>query len=153
MQQIFQVYPDRNTFETNDLWIEHPKYKGHWSIIGCTDDYVPLAHGDGLHASLLEPEIIAHPNVKAALIGGHGHPAPVLLVELNPGAENDPALVESLQSYIEKVNALCHHSAQLSPSRLIFTKEEKPFVLTIKTSVARLQTLALYETEIAALFD
>ncbi|KAH8427638.1 putative AMP-binding enzyme [Aspergillus melleus] len=153
MQQIFQVYPDRDTFETNDLWVEHPKYKGLWSIIGRSDEYVYLAHGDGLHASLLEPEIIAHPSVKVALIGGHGRPAPVLLVELNSGVENDSALVESLQPYIEKVNAQCHDCVKLSLSRLILAKEEKPFILTAKGSVARLQTLALYETEIATLFD
>ncbi|KAI9035183.1 putative AMP-binding enzyme [Aspergillus affinis] len=153
MQQIFSVYPDRDTFETKDLWTEHPKYKGLWTIIGRDDDYVYLAHGDGLHASLLEPEIIAHPRVKTAIIGGHSRPAPVLLVELVPGAEEGPALVESLQPYIEKVNSQCHDCVKLSSQRLIFAKADKPFISTVKGSTARLQTLALYEKEIAALFN
>ncbi|KAK1144346.1 hypothetical protein N8T08_005498 [Aspergillus melleus] len=150
---VFVRRPDRDTFETNDLWIEHPKYKGLWKIIGRSDDYVYLSHGDGLHASLLEPGIIAHPSVKTAIIGGHGRPAPVILVELVPGAEECPALVESLQPYIEKVNAQCHDCVKLSSQRLIFAKKEKPFIWTVKGSVARLQTLALYENDIAIFFD
>ncbi|KAK2734199.1 putative NRPS-like protein biosynthetic cluster [Myotisia sp. PD_48] len=155
MQQIFHVYPDRQTFETSDLWTEHPEHKGLWKIIGRSDDYVYLAHADGLHASLLEPSIIAHPSVKSALIGGHGRLSPVLLVELVPGAEsNDPKqLKKSLEPYIEKVNEQCHDAVKLSSERLIFAKEEKPFILTVKGSVARVQTLALYEPEIAALFE
>ena len=153
MQQIFQVYPDRETFETDDLWVEHPVHKGLWKIIGRSDDYVYLAHGDGLHASLLEPEIIAHPSVKSAIIGGHGQISPVLLVELIPGAEqDDTALRESLKPYIDKVNVHCHDCVKLSSERLIFATKDKPFVLTVKGSVARQQTLALYEREIASLF-
>lgn len=153
MQQIFSVYPDRDTFETNDLWIEHPKYEGLWKIIGRSDDYVYLSHGDGLHASLLEPEIIAHPSVKAAIIGGHGRPAPVILVELVPDTEEGPALVDSLQPYIEKANKQCHDCVKLSSERLIFAKKDKPFMWTVKGSVARLQTLAVYEKDIAVFFD
>ncbi|KAL3443935.1 hypothetical protein BJX65DRAFT_311412 [Aspergillus insuetus] len=154
-QQIFKVYPDLDRFETKDLWGEHPVHKGLWKIIGRLDDYVYLSHGDGLHASSLEPEITAHPSVKSAVIGGHGRPAPVLLVELNPGTEyedNHQALVESLEPYIQKVNERVHECVRLSPERVIVATKEKAFVTTVKDSIARLQTLALYEDEIAGLF-
>lgn len=52
-------------------------------------DYIYLSHGEGLHASLLEPEIQAHPHVKSALIGGHSHPASVLIVEILPSEEEE----------------------------------------------------------------
>ncbi|KAL2849382.1 hypothetical protein BJX68DRAFT_267234 [Aspergillus pseudodeflectus] len=154
-QQIFKVYPELERFETKDLWREHPAHKGLWKIIGRLDDYVYLSHADGLHASSLEPEITAHPSVKSAVIGGHGRPAPVLLVELNPGTEygdDHQALIESLLPYIQRVNARVHECVHLSPERVIVATKDKPFVLTVKDSVARLQTLALYEDEIAALF-
>jgi hypothetical protein len=154
-QQIFKVYPELERFETKDLWREHPVHKGLWKVIGRLDDYVYLSHADGLHASSLEPEITAHPTVKSAVIGGHGRPAPVLLVELNPGTEyrdDHQALIESLQPHIQRVNARVHECVRLSPERVIVATKEKPFVLTVKDSVARLQTLALYEDEIAALF-
>lgn len=81
LQQISQVYPHKDRFETNDLWVKHPVDEGLWKIIGRTDDYVALSHADGLHASTLEPGIEAHTSVRCALIGGHGRPAPVLIVE------------------------------------------------------------------------
>ncbi|PYH83985.1 putative AMP-binding enzyme [Aspergillus uvarum CBS 121591] len=155
MQQIFSAYPDRDRFESKDLWVEHPELKGSWKIIGRTDDYVALAHADGLHASLLEPEIEAHPGVRSALIGGHGRPAPVLIVEFFPKAEvghDHQSLVKSLHPYLERVNAHVHDCVRLSADRIIIASKDKPFVRTIKGSVARLQTLSLYEGEIAALF-
>ena len=60
LQQIFQVYLDRDRFETNDLWVEHPSLKGHWKIVGRSDDYISFSHGDGLHASGLESELEDH---------------------------------------------------------------------------------------------
>ncbi|KKZ63458.1 hypothetical protein EMCG_02269 [[Emmonsia] crescens] len=155
LQPIFHLYPDLQSFETHDLFIEHPEHKGIWKIIGRSDDYIFLAHGGGLNASILERDIVAHPSVKSVLIGGHGRPAPVLLVELISTAEadDDNVLKKSLEPYIEKANEQCHDTVKLSPERLIFAKKEKPFITTIKGNAARLQTLVLYEAEIAALFD
>jgi long-subunit acyl-CoA synthetase (AMP-forming) len=156
MQQIFQVYPNRDRFETNDLWTMHPVHKDLWKIIGRSDDYVYLSHGEGLHASLIEPEITAHPSVKYTLIGGHGYPAPVLIIELFPETEYESdhaALTQSLEPYIKRVNLRCHESVRLSSGRLIIVTKEKPLILTIKGSVARLQSLALYKDEIAVLFS
>ncbi|KAL2789358.1 hypothetical protein BJX66DRAFT_339351 [Aspergillus keveii] len=155
LQQIFKMYPELDRFETKDLWREHPVHKGLWKIIGRLDDYVYLSHADGLHASSLEPEITAHPSVKSAVIGGHGRPAPVLLVELNPGSEyedNHQSLIENLEPYIQKVNERVHECVRLSAERVAVATKEKPFVVTVKDSIARLQTLALYKDEIAALF-
>ncbi|EIT82217.1 hypothetical protein AO1008_11774 [Aspergillus oryzae 100-8] len=149
-QQIFKLYPDIDRFETKDLWTEHPVHKGLWKIIGRTDDYVYLSHADGLHASLLEPEIEAHPRVRSALIGGYGRPAPLFSTEKG---ETQEELISSLQPYIEKVNARVHDCVRLSTERVIVAAEKKPFIRTIKGSVARMQTLALYEDEIAALFS
>jgi acyl-coenzyme A synthetase/AMP-(fatty) acid ligase len=155
MQSIFKLYTDRDRYETNDLWAEHPVYKGLWKIIGRADDHVSFSHGEGLHASRLEPDIEAHPAVKSALIGGHGYSGPVLLLELYGGTldENDrDSLFDSLQSNIDKVNAQVHECVALSADRIIIATEDKPFVRTVKGSVGRVQTLASYKDEIAALF-
>ena len=160
MQQIFQVYPDLTQFKTNDLWVEHPKIKGLWKIIGRADNYVYLAHAEGLHASTLEPEIEKHDLVQSALIGGHGQPQPVLLIEIVPSHQAQASieahrkiLLESLRPLLGRVNARCHPSVQLSTDRVIFVNEGKPFIRTAKGSVARMQSLLLYENEIAGFFD
>jgi acyl-CoA synthetase (AMP-forming)/AMP-acid ligase II len=158
MQQIFLLYPDLDRFETKDLWVEHPTRKGLWKIVGRMDDYLPLSHGDGLYAASLEPEIEQHPKVKAALIGGHGRPLPVLLVELHDETEvasdaGHKAMIKSLQPYIDKVNEHCHDCVKLSPERLIFASGDKPFIRTVKGSVARMPSLELYKEQISALFE
>ena len=154
MQQIFTVHPHLDRFETNDLWVEHPTEKGLWKIIGRSDDYVCLSHGEGLHASLLEPEITSHPRVKNALIGGTGKPAPVLLVELNDSGKDGlrENFLGTLQPYLERLNARCHQSVRIASDKVIIASQDKPFATTIKGSVARMVTLRQYEDEIAALF-
>ncbi|GIK02017.1 putative NRPS-like protein biosynthetic cluster [Aspergillus viridinutans] len=158
MQQVFLLYPDIDRFETKDLWVEHPTRKGLWKIVGRMDDYLPLSHGDGIYAASLEPEIEQHSQVKAALIGGHGRPLPVLLVELHDESEvasdaGRQAMIKSLQPYIDKVNEHCHDCVKLSPERLIFASGGKAFIRTVKGSVARMPSLELYKEEISALFE
>ncbi|KAJ5156626.1 AMP-binding enzyme [Penicillium capsulatum] len=156
MQMIWYTYPELDRFETKDLWVKHPVYEGFWKIVGRTDDYIPLSHADGLYAASLEPEIEAHPAVKAAVIGGHGRPAPVLVVEVYPDAvegKSAEEIVASLRPNIERANARCHACVQIAMERVILTQEGKPFARTSKGSVARKPSLDLYKDEIAALFD
>ena len=160
MQQIFLVHPDKQRFETSDLWIEHPERKGLWKMMGRMDDYVYLSHGEGLHASTLEPEIERNEIVRAALIGGHGKPKPVVLIELVPDAQAQAqseagceASRESLRENLEAINRLCHPSVRLSADFVVFASREKPFGRTAKGSVARAQTLKSYEMEIEALYE
>ncbi|OJI91484.1 hypothetical protein ASPTUDRAFT_112794 [Aspergillus tubingensis CBS 134.48] len=153
LQPIFKLYPDLTRFETKDLWQEHPIHKGLWKIIGRIDDYVYLSHGDGVNAALLEQEIVAHPGVKNALIGGHGRDRPVLVVEAVEGVAVEDErergeFVVSLRPYIERVNGRCHECVRLGMERVVVASREKPFVLTGKGSVARWRTLEVYEGEI-----
>lgn len=151
MQQIFFLYPDLDRFETKDLWVEHPTRKGLWKIVGRTDDYVYLAHGEGLYAATIEQEIERHELVQAAVIGGHGKPKPMLIIE-TVQKEQDKSdhedLLQSLSPYLKKANALCHASVQISPDMILIAKQDKPLVRTMKGSVARLPSLNLYEEEI-----
>lgn len=155
LQQIFLLYPHLDRFETNDLWVEHPTRKGLWKIVGRTDDYVYLAHGDGLYASTMEKEIERHELVQAALIGGHGKAKPMVLIEMVPEASDDKQrddLPVSLVPYLEKANAQCHPSVQLSVKLVLVAKPNKPLVRTIKGSVARLPSLKLYEEAINEMY-
>lgn len=156
MQQIFVLYPELDRFETKDLWREHPTRKGLWKIVGRTDDYVYLAHGDGLHASTMEHEIERHELVQAAIIGGHGKPIPVVLLELVPEAKSKSPRVElrkSLWPFLEKANYLCHASVHLTPELILISSPDKPLVRTMKGTVARLPSLKLYGEEIDDLYN
>lgn len=155
MQQIFHLYPDKDRFETSDLWVEHPIRKGLWKIVGRTDDYVYLAHGDGLYASTMERELERHGLIQAALIGGYGKPKPIVLIEIVPelhGKEIGEGFMESLIPFIERANAACHDSVKLSLQQVLLATTGKPFVRTMKGSVARMSSLSLYEQEIEDLY-
>ncbi|KAL3458988.1 AMP-binding enzyme [Aspergillus heterothallicus] len=151
LAQVFLVYPSLTRFETKDLWRQHPVHKDLWKIVGRTDDYVVMSHGDGLHASSLEPEIEAHPAVKSALIGGHGKAKPVLVVELVPEVPREEFDVESLRPFVDRMNALCHEVVRLDMDRIIVGSEDRPFKRTIKGSAVRMQSLEMYKEEIDAL--
>ncbi|RAH51134.1 acetyl-CoA synthetase-like protein [Aspergillus brunneoviolaceus CBS 621.78] len=151
LHELVFTYPHLTRFETHDLWRPHPVHRDLWQIVGRTDDYVPLSHSNGLHASSLEPEITAHPAVKAALIGGHGRAKPVLPVQLVEEMAASEFEVESLRPYVEKVNARVHECVRLGMGRVFVASEEKPFLYIEKQSVARMQSLGLYEAEIEAL--
>lgn len=151
MQQIFMMLPETDRYETSDLWVQHPKHQNCWKIVGRVDDYVYLAQGSGLHARLMETEIEKHELVQAALIGGHGKPQPVLIVELAPGAEKQ-AVLSGIQPYIDRINEKHHQSVHLSKNALIFAVPEKPFIRTLKGNVARSPSLKLYAAEIEGLF-
>ena len=152
MQQIFFLYPDLDRFETNDLWMEHPSRKGLWKIVGRTDDYVYLAHGDGLYAATVEKEIEKHGLVQVALVGGHGRLNPILLIDAVDGSNHED-LRQSLLPYLANANSLCHASVHISPELILFTKPEKPLMRTLKGSVARLPNLKIYQEEIDNLYE
>ncbi|KAL6718671.1 hypothetical protein ACLMJK_002905 [Lecanora helva] len=160
LQQIFMLYPTMSRYETSDLWVEHPARKGLWRIVGRTDDYVYLSHGDGLHASTIEPYIERHELVQTALVGGHGQTQPVVLIELLPetlektkSAADQKDLLTSLQPYLDEANLQCHPCVQLSQEQVLFGNKSKPFARTVKGSVARAETLQSYGEEIRRHFD
>lgn len=151
MQQIFFLYPHLDRFETSDLWVEHPTRKGLWKVVGRTDDYVYLSHGDGLYASTVEKELERHELVQAALVGGHGRLKPMLLIEAIDGRDHKD-LQQSLLPYLKKANDLCHAPVRILPELVLFANPDKPLVRTLKGNVARLPTLKVYEEEIEELY-
>lgn len=156
MQPIFIAFPELDRFETKDIWSPHPSRKGLWKVIGRMDDFISLADAKEYFVSPLEREVERHPHVEACLIGGNGFSAPVLLLELadgnEPKTENERHIfLESLWPYIVKISG--QSVLKLVPELTIFTRKDKPFLRTIKGTLARVPSLRLYEDEISALFN
>ncbi|KAJ5799260.1 uncharacterized protein N7518_001328 [Penicillium psychrosexuale] len=157
MQPIFIAFPELERFETKDLWIQHPTRKGLWKIVCRMDDFVSLTDAKGYFVSSFEREIEQHPRVEAALIGGNGCSDLVLLLEItNDGVDVDTesgrrSFFESLEPYLSKISD--SSLLKLEPKLTIIARKDKPFVRTIKGTLARVPILQLYEDDIAALFD
>lgn len=156
-QQIFHVYPTLDRFNTKDLWTKHPSQPNLWHYAGRIDDLVIFSHGEDLYASGMESEIEKNPEVKGALIGGQGRSRPFLIVEMTNNqifeANKKEAMLNLLWPTIEQANKLCSEYVKLSKDFIIFTDPMKNLARTIKGTISRNESLALYSQEIDRLYD
>lgn len=155
-QQLFQVFPDMDTYPTKDLWNPHPTKHDRWRYAGRIDDFVVLSHGEDLYASKLEEVIIKHPEVTGALVGGEGKPKPFLIVELtydlNCKLPTDEARLEYIWPAVEEANKEASEYVQLIKGLVMFTDPSKPLVRTVKGTTARRPNLEAYAEEIEQLY-
>ena len=168
-QPVFANFPELSQFKTKDLFSPHPTKPNLWSYRGRTDDMIILSDGECLHVNGVEQAIQEHPLVKTALIGGKGRTRTFLLLELADNAKADaydggaaepdtiPAgyasSLDTLWPVIEKANGAARHEPlYLSKSFTIVAPEDKPFARTLKGSLDRSRTLALYKTGIEQLY-
>lgn len=156
-QQLFQMYPTRDQFPTQDLWTKHPSKPNLWRYAGRADDMVKLSHGESLYAAHLEADIQKHPEVRTALIGGEGRPRPFLIIELFSSPKMSESERESkldnIWPHIEKINERCNEYVKLSRSRVVFTNPAKDLSRTAKGTISRPASIALYSSEIDVLYD
>ncbi|KAK5097631.1 hypothetical protein LTR70_000656 [Exophiala xenobiotica] len=160
MQPVFDLHPEWDRFETQDLWVEHPVHKGTWKIVGRMDDYVFLRSGDGLYVSPLERMLEEHPCVRSAVIGGQGRPVPVAVVEVDADVEAKVGteerrreVVRSLRPYFDRINEGCHEMVRLDPEVVVFAGGHRPFPRTVKDTVLRLAALKMYEGDIEGVYE
>lgn len=155
-QQIFKVFPDLDRYPTRDLWEKHPSKEDLWRCAGRVDDLVGLSSGWKLDAAFIEAEVAKSPDVRVALVGGHGRVRPFLIVELvDDHIALDVAKDEMLAKiwpYVERGNELCFDEVKLSKSLVTFTDAGKPFPRTAKGTVSRQSSFALYASEISKLY-
>ena len=156
-QQIFYLYPDLDRFHTKDLWSKHPSKEDLWAYAGRTDDVIILSHGESLQASFIEADIANDEHIRAAVVGGEGRMHPFLIIEL---AEEEVDLSPAEQStkldqlwpQINKANRLCSEYVKLRRELIVCASAAKPLARSVKNTVLRRESLALYQAEIDALY-
>jgi len=153
-QQVFQVYPELQSFPTHDLFTQHPSKSGFWRYVGRTDDMVPFSHGENLYVTDIESEITAtNPDISAVLIGGQGRHKPYLLVEWKENGSDEKIRVEQLQTVLDNVNKRLSDLVKLTPEFILFTRPSQPLVRTIKGTISRQESEKLYEDDIEQLYN
>ena len=156
-QQVFHLYPGENTFRTKDLWTKHPSKPDLWRYAARADDLIVFSHGEGLFPSEMQTEIMKHPRVKTALIGGQGRPRPFLLLELIDGVSFSGGDKESkladVWTSIVKANERCSQYVKLTKELVIFTSVDRRLPRTAKDTVSKRTAFALYSSEIADLYQ
>ena len=156
-QQVFYLYPDLDRFHTKDLWTRHPIKEGLWAYAGRTDDRIIFSHGESLEAAKIEADITNHPDIRAAVVGGEGRLHPCLIIELAGPVDLSQAeqskISDSLWPEISRANRLCSEYVKLQKDLVVCASAAKPLVRTVKNTVLRRESLALYQAEIAALYS
>lgn len=80
-QGVFYTLPDTETYETRDLFVQHPTCAGWWCSAGRIDDLVIMSDAKKLNPLPYEAAIERHPGIATALICGTGRPRPAVLVQ------------------------------------------------------------------------
>lgn len=111
-----------------------------------------------LNAAAMENSVASNSAIEAAIVRGQGRKKPFLLVEVDEehclafGAESREEVIDLLWPAILEVNFASTEATRLMKSLIIIADSARPFVRTAKGTIARNETLALYENEIELLY-
>ncbi|KAF8589651.1 acetyl-CoA synthetase-like protein [Ramaria rubella] len=148
-------------FATHDLWAPHPKTKGLWKHMGRIDGVTVLSTGEKTDNAQLISLLTNDARIAHVVLFGSGQPlngviiSPSHLAETTFTGESDTAEVfrGMIQDTVAKVNDIVPKHSRLIPQMILVEKSSKLFVKTDKGTVRSKETLALYETEIAAAYS
>lgn len=154
LHAVFHTYPDKEEYQTGDLFTPHPEKEGLWLYAGRRDDVIVLSNGEKFNPITMEEHISGHPLVARAVVVGQGRFQSGVLIE--PDWESwsgEPsALVEEVWPFVQKANAAAPGHAQIMKDRVGLASQSKPFPLTAKGTIKRRMIVNDYADEIDALY-
>ncbi|KAI0467629.1 hypothetical protein F4859DRAFT_228571 [Xylaria cf. heliscus] len=139
-------YPE---FHVGDLWTPHPDPKKSsfvWRFAGRIDDLITLGAGLNVRTGPIEEALLAHPQVKAAIMIGSKHLQPLVVLELVPDA-NPEAIREIWKSVLEPLNAKGQSHARVASTH-IFVVPTGGLVRTPKGTISKVKSERKYSREI-----
>lgn len=66
-QGIFQTFPDKDSINLKDLYVQHPTKPGFWAFKGRSDDVVVLSNGYKISPLPMESYISTHPAIEGCI--------------------------------------------------------------------------------------
>ncbi|KAI8243394.1 Non-canonical non-ribosomal peptide synthetase [Colletotrichum sp. SAR 10_96] len=155
IQGIFYTFPDKEEYNTSDLYKPHPTLPNHWKFYGRADNILNLSNGEKLNPTDMEDIIMGHAEVRNALIVGAWKFQPALIVEpmtYSKTKEQEDDLIDRLMPTIAEANKIIATHGRLVRHLIMLAKAEKPFLLADKGTVKRAATVKLYHDEIEDLY-
>jgi len=155
-QPVFKVFPHLAEYPTKDLWEPYPTKPNLWTHKGRVDDTIVFKPGYMCDPTIMEQQVLQHPEVKAVLMAGTGRSQPALLIEggsqkrLSRAEEQE--LLEQLWPIIEEANKAYKLGARVSRSHIVFTRLQQPIRRTGKGTVQRASTLEMYKDTLDELY-
>lgn len=157
-QLQFTIFPELNEYSTRDLFIRHPDASKPdlWRWSARADDVIVFLNGEKTNPVSMEQHIVAsNPEVTAAIVAGSQRFQASLLLEYGSkplDARERAAAIEKIWPSIDQANKDCPAHARIARTHVIFTKPEKPMMRAGKGTVSRAGTVALYASELDALY-
>ncbi|KAL3462250.1 hypothetical protein BJX64DRAFT_288581 [Aspergillus heterothallicus] len=144
-------------FEIQDQLVCSPEHPGtDFNAVGRTDDTVVLATGEKVQPQLLEAALCASPLVRAAVVFGEQRFEIGVLVQPAREVEGEgyEALRRELWPIIEGVRAQMDEHARIqSPEAILIVPCAVALARTDKGSLARKDVYAMFEAEIARVYQ
>lgn len=157
-QMPFGIFPELDEYPTRDLFIRHPdpSKSDMWRWCSRFDDVIVFLNGEKTNPISMEQHITAsNQKVTGVLVAGAQRFQASLIIEYGDKAwspSERAKLIEELWPVIEEANSVCPAHAQISRNHILFTTPDKPMLRAGKGTIQRTPTLALYESELDALY-
>ena len=155
-QGVFCTFPEKDVFNTSDLFRQHPQKANKWAFNARSDDIIAFTTAEKLNPITMEGIISTNPYVKSALIGGQGQFQASLLIEprICPETkEEEEQLMQKIWPSVLKANQSCPAHGKIMKGFVIFTGKNNPLPRAGKDTVQRQGALKLYEEEFKALYS
>ena len=163
-EPVFCALPHLNEYRTRDLYSKHPAKTDLWRFRGREDDLVALSSPTSEEPRLMFPvpiesAMMAHPEIKAALVLGHGKPRPVLLVE--PSEEfadlEDQSQAQNLVQHVilpilDEINPNYPPYGQIDREMIVVLPSGESMPTNTKGYVSRKLTTEKYGATVSPLF-
>lgn len=152
---IFHTFPDRYTYNTNDLFSPHPTKPGLWKFQGRLDGVIVLSNGEKFNPSFMEKTVEGHPLVSRAIVVGQGRFQSALLVEpvWNQLANmSETSFLDQVWPTVQEANRLAPGHGKIFRSKLGIAARSKPFKISPKGAILRRQIMLDYAEEIEELY-
>ncbi|KAI0428957.1 acetyl-CoA synthetase-like protein [Xylaria sp. FL1042] len=144
-------YPD---YHIGDLWAPHsdPKKSRYaWRFVGRKDDLITLAAGINLRTGTIEQALLAHSQVKAAIVLGNKRLQPLAVLELVPNTPLDAAQ-EIWKSILEPLNAKMQSHSRIANTHVLVVPADG-LIRTPKGTISRKKSENKYAKEIDAVYQ
>ncbi|OAA34168.1 Male sterility, NAD-binding protein [Beauveria brongniartii RCEF 3172] len=155
-QPIFYTFPDATEYKTGDLYEKHPTLPGHWRSQGRVDNIIVFSNGEKLNPVSIESTVTLHPDIRQALVVGHGHFQAGMILEPAQwplDSAQKEALIEKVWPVIEKANAATVEHGRIARHLVTLSDPEKPFLYSAKGSLRRGAVIKMYKKDIETLFS
>ncbi|KAJ7041894.1 hypothetical protein C8F04DRAFT_1077661 [Mycena alexandri] len=143
----------------SDLLEQHPTNPNLHRVYGRKDDLISFSTAAKMNPVPIEAQIDRNPLVDGAVVFGHGHPYPGVLIQLKPQSHPDLAddekrtrILDALWDSVNAANKTSPTHFQIPRKMVLLANPGRPFAVTSKLQPRRKVILESYDEEIRAAY-